>query len=73
MSDLIDRQAALDALEWTWAGKAAIDAIKELPAIKTISLEEAIEEYNKGLCDAIAKAVFSIRSYDKDDSKGENK
>ena len=30
--DSISRQAALDALEWTWAGKAAIDAIKELPS-----------------------------------------
>ena len=32
MSDLISRQAALDALEWKWAGKAAIDAIKQLPS-----------------------------------------
>ena len=31
MSDLISRQAAIDALEWTWAGKAAFDAIKNLP------------------------------------------
>ncbi|MBR3170309.1 MAG: hypothetical protein IKF22_03535 [Lachnospiraceae bacterium] len=32
MSDLIERQAAIDALEWTWAGKAAFDAIKNLPS-----------------------------------------
>lgn len=32
MSDLIDRQAAIDALEWKWAGKAAFDAIKNLPS-----------------------------------------
>ena len=32
MDDLIDRRAALDAIEWTWAGKAAFDAIKELPS-----------------------------------------
>ena len=32
MDDLISRQAALDALEWKWAGKAAIDAIKDLPS-----------------------------------------
>ena len=31
MDDLISRQAALDALEWKWAGKAAFDAIKALP------------------------------------------
>lgn len=31
MTDYIDRQAALDALAWKWAGKAALDAIKELP------------------------------------------
>ena len=30
--DCVERQAALDALEWKWAGKAAIDAIKELPS-----------------------------------------
>ena len=32
MSDLIDRQAAIDAIEWTLAGKAAFDAIKALPS-----------------------------------------
>ena len=32
MTDYIDRQAALDALEWKWAGKVALDAIKELPS-----------------------------------------
>lgn len=32
MDDLISRQDALDALEWKWAGKAAIDAIKNLPS-----------------------------------------
>jgi hypothetical protein len=32
MEDLISRQAAIDALEWKWAGKAAIDAIKNLPS-----------------------------------------
>lgn len=30
--DTIYRQAAIDALEWKWAGKAAIDAIKNLPS-----------------------------------------
>ena len=32
MRDLISRQSAIDALEWKWAGKAAIDAIKNLPS-----------------------------------------
>lgn len=36
MDDLISRQAALDALDWKWAGKAAIDAIKNLPPVLTI-------------------------------------
>ena len=31
--DCISRQAVLDALEWKWAGKAAIDAIKNLPSV----------------------------------------
>lgn len=33
--DLIRRQAALKALEFTWAGKAAFDAIKELPSAES--------------------------------------
>ena len=32
MAEYIDRQAAIDALEWKWAGKAAFDAIKNLPS-----------------------------------------
>ena len=32
MSDLISREEALKALEWKWAGKAALDAIKALPS-----------------------------------------
>ena len=33
-SDLISRQAALNALEWKYAGKAAFDAIKALPSVQ---------------------------------------
>lgn len=32
MDDLISRAEAMKALEWTWAGKKAIDAIKNLPS-----------------------------------------
>lgn len=32
MKDMIYRQDALKAIEFTWAGKAAFDAIKELPS-----------------------------------------
>ena len=32
VGDMISRQAAIDALEWKWAGKAAFDAIKNLPS-----------------------------------------
>lgn len=41
MSDLISREAALDALEWKWAGKAAMDAIKNLP-----SAQPDLQEYS---------------------------
>ena len=45
MNDLISRQAALDALEWKWAGKAAIDAIKQLPpAQQWIPVSERLPE-----------------------------
>ena len=50
MSDLINRQDALDALEWTWAGKKAIDAIKNLPSAE--QLREAVDVDNKlFICD----------------------
>ena len=31
--DLIDRSEALKAMEWTWAGKAAFEAVKDVPAV----------------------------------------
>lgn len=31
MNDLIRRHDAIEVLEWKWAGKSAIDAIRELP------------------------------------------
>ena len=37
MDDVISRQAAIDALEWTWAGKAAFDAIKNLPSAQPVT------------------------------------
>ena len=45
--DCISRQAAIDALEWKWAGRAAIDAIKALPSAQPepirINLNERIK------------------------------
>ena len=74
MSDLIDRQALLKTLN---ENKIEFNSdvnyfIMHAPTIKTISVEEAIEEYNKRLCDSIAKAVFSIRSFSKEDLKQAN-
>ena len=75
MGDLIDRQALLQTLN---ENKIEFNSdvnyfIMHAPTIKTISVEEAVQEYNKRLCESIAKAVFCIRRYDKDDSEGENK
>ena len=62
----VSRQAVLDALEWKWAGKAAFDAIKELPSVnpkepKTghwIAIdEEPHEDYE---CD---KCGYTISTY----------
>ena len=33
MADYIKREDALKAMEWKWAGKAAFDAVKEIPAV----------------------------------------
>ena len=44
MSDLISKHAALDVLEWKWAGKAAIDAIKGLPTIDSVKHGKWIEQ-----------------------------
>ena len=50
MNDLIFRRQAIDALEWKWAGKAAIDAIKNLPPAqpeqKWIPCSERMPEKN---------------------------
>lgn len=75
MSDLIDRQALLQTLKENHV-EFNYDVnyfIMSAPTIKTISMEDVLEEYNKRLCDSIAKALFSIRSYDKHQSEGENK
>ena len=32
MNDYIKREDALKAIEWTWAGKAAFDKLKAIPA-----------------------------------------
>lgn len=38
MGDLISRQAALDTIEWTWAGKTAFDALKALPSADAVDV-----------------------------------
>lgn len=63
--DCISRQAALDALEWKWAGKAAFDAIKDLPSVNPqdpIEVEAAKlqEAYNKGHADGGANMIELI-------------
>lgn len=35
MKDTIYREDAINALEWKWAGKAAFDAIKNLPSAQS--------------------------------------
>ena len=62
MSDLIDRQKAIDALidalAWTWSGtwseKAAIDAIKKLPpvdAVPVIRCKECVHYKGHWYCE----------------------
>lgn len=36
MTEYIKREDAIKAIEWTWAGKAAFDAIEELPAADVV-------------------------------------
>lgn len=50
MTDLISKQAALDALEWKWAGKAAIDAINGLPTIDPVKHGKWINEETCSVC-----------------------
>ena len=46
--DLISRQDVLNALEWKWAGKSAIDAIKNLPsAYQWIPCTERLPEIHE--------------------------
>lgn len=57
--DLISRQAALKALEFTWAGKAAFDAIKELPSAEPEQMKGSCSECQqiKDLCVACKRNV----------------
>lgn len=50
MADLIDRQAAIDAIEWKWAGKAAFDALKAVPtadAVEVVRCKDCNEYQSK--------------------------
>ena len=63
MSDLISRQAALKALEWHWAGKAAIDAIKNLPSAEPEKMLVAEVKLSKDqIQDAVNNAVEEIKA-----------
>lgn len=69
MSDLISRQAALDAIEWKWAGKAAFDAIKELPSAQSEQLTGRWEYVDYGgfgnwHCTACRKICICNGDYD---------
>ena len=56
--DLINRQAAIDALidalAWTWSEKAAIDAIKNLPSVDAVPVIHAkwifSPDHAEGVC-----------------------
>ena len=61
MDDLISRQAALDALEWKWAGKAAIDAIKNLPSVQ---LEHRWIPVSERLPEPYSDVILTIRGTD---------
>ena len=66
MSDSISRQAALDALEWKWAGKAAMDAIKNLPTVQPEIIRckdcrwwDKFDDYDNGYCMAAKHGYWS--------------
>jgi len=53
MSDLISRQDALNALNWTWAGETAIQAIKDLPSAERKKgrwMHDRDDELHAGYC-----------------------
>lgn len=39
MAEYIEREAALKAMEWKWAGKAAFDAVKAIPAADVVPVK----------------------------------
>lgn len=76
MKDTIYREDALDALEWKWAGKAAIDAIKDLPSAQQwISCTERLPDTEgRYLCTQLLSGdpyimvySFSLDLYDIDE------
>ena len=55
-NEYIKREDALKALEWTWAGKAAFDKLKAIPAedVAPVVLCRNCQSYNKprlGFCE----------------------
>jgi len=39
--DLIDRSEAIKSIEWKWAGKAAFEALEQVPAVIPSNKEES--------------------------------
>ena len=73
--DTVYRQAVLDALEWTWAGKKAIDAVKALPPAEpepicvakvTLTDEQVKEAVEKAKCE-----ILTVLSAEPERKKGQ--
>lgn len=46
MADYIKREDALKAMEWKWAGKSAIEAVKEIPSADVVEVRHGKWEEN---------------------------
>ena len=69
LANLLESDAEDDyQFGWNDAIIRTINAIKELTSIKPVGFEEVIQEYNKRVCNAIAKQILSIKSFS-DDNK----
>ena len=62
MADYIKREDALEAMEWKWAGKSAIEAVKAIPPADVAEIRHGKWEEGCSVCGSWNLCDFDGRS-----------